>query len=135
MSRILFIYTSASKTLTGNETGWYLPEAAHPYYVLAPHFPIDFAAPEGPNPPLDSASVKLFTDDESQNFLKDPKVQELFDNAKVLKTVNLDDYAAIFYVGGHGPVIDLAVDPVNIELANKFYRSGKIVSAVCHGPA
>ena len=30
--KVLFIYTSASKTLTGGATGWYLPEAAHPYY-------------------------------------------------------------------------------------------------------
>ena len=61
----------------------------------------------------------MFTDDDSQNFLKDAKVQELFRNAKTLKAVNHDDYVAIFYVGGHGPVIDLAVDPDNIELVNK----------------
>ncbi len=46
-----------------------------------------------------------------------------------------EDYDAIFYVGGHGPVIDLATDPVNIALAETFLHSGKIVSAVCHGPA
>ncbi|EIM87503.1 class I glutamine amidotransferase-like protein [Stereum hirsutum FP-91666 SS1] len=132
---ILFVFTSCNKTLTGNETGWYLPEAAHPYYTLAPDFEIDFAAPKGPNPPVDAVSVQMFKDDESQKFLTDPKVQSLFANAKALKDVNYENYAAIFYVGGHGPVIDLASDPVNIELASKFYQSGKIVSAVCHGPA
>lgn len=30
--RILFVFTSADTTLTGAKTGWYLPEAAHPYY-------------------------------------------------------------------------------------------------------
>ena len=30
--KVLFVYTSANKTLTGAPTGWYLPEAAHPYY-------------------------------------------------------------------------------------------------------
>lgn len=29
--RILFVFTSAGKTLTGAQTGWFLPEAAHPY--------------------------------------------------------------------------------------------------------
>lgn len=29
--RILFVFTSANKTLTGAQTGWFLPEAAHPY--------------------------------------------------------------------------------------------------------
>lgn len=61
----------------------------------------------------------MFKDDESQKFLTDPKVKSLLENAKALKDVNPEKYAAIFYVGGHGPVIDLAVDPVNIELATK----------------
>jgi hypothetical protein len=39
--------------------GWYLPEAAHPYYVLAPKHHIDFASPAGPNPPIDEGSVKV----------------------------------------------------------------------------
>src|SRR5258708_4761255 len=41
--------------------GWYLPEAAHPYYVLSPHFTIDFAAPAGPNPPMDPQSQEVST--------------------------------------------------------------------------
>lgn len=65
----------------------------------------------------------MFKDDESQKFLTDPKVQSLFANAKALKDVNHENYAAIFYVGGHGPVIDLASDPVNIELASKVSRA------------
>ena len=56
--------------------GWYLPEAAHPYYVLAPHAEIDFASPKGPNPPIDQHSVEAFKDDESVNFLKDEVVRE-----------------------------------------------------------
>ncbi|KAI0265090.1 ThiJ/PfpI [Gloeopeniophorella convolvens] len=154
MSRILFVYTSASQSLQGNPTGWYLPEAAHPYYVLAPHFSIDFTSPKGPNPPIDPSSVEVgmasmirrvspsqrfsqnFKDDsESQRFLNDPDVKTLFANAKPLRDVNANDYVAIFYVGGHGPVIDLAFDDDNSQLAEKFYRSGKIVSAVCHGTA
>ncbi|KAL1760082.1 class I glutamine amidotransferase-like protein [Schizophyllum commune] len=132
---ILFVFTSVNKTLTGEPTGWYLPEAAHPYYVLAPHFDIDFAAPAGPNPPLDPVSKEMFKDEESQKFLTDKVPQEKLATAKKLADVNPDDYAAIFYVGGHGPVIDLATDPTNVKLASKFWQQGKIVSAVCHGPA
>ncbi|TRM59683.1 class I glutamine amidotransferase-like protein [Schizophyllum amplum] len=135
MSKILFVYTSVTKTLTGSESGWYLPEAAHPYYILAPLYEIDFAAPLGPNPPVDPASVELFKDEESQKFLADEIVKQKLASAKKLSDVDAADYAAIFYVGGHGPVIDLATDPVNVKLANAFWRSNKIVSAVCHGPA
>jgi putative intracellular protease/amidase len=53
--------------------------------------------------------------------LKDEKVQALLASAKPLKDVDYSKYDAIFYVGGHGPVLDLASDPANIELANKVY--------------
>jgi putative intracellular protease/amidase len=132
--RILFVFTSANQTLTGANTGWYLPEAAHPYYVLAPHFTIDFASPAGPNPPVDEYSVQMFPDDVGK-FLENPEVQKKLLTVKKLSEVNPDDYDGIFYVGGHGPVLDLAADPVNIQLASKFYRAGKLVAAVCHGPA
>ncbi len=58
-------------------------------------------------------------DEECTRFLNDPAVKALLENAKLLNAVNFDDYMAIYYVGGHGPVIDLAKDEVNIELANK----------------
>ncbi|KAH8118282.1 class I glutamine amidotransferase-like protein [Phellopilus nigrolimitatus] len=133
--RVLFIFTSVNKTLTGATTGWYLPEAAHPYYVLKDHTVIDFAAPAGPNPPVDTDSVKMFTDNQSQDFLQDPTVKEKLANAKVLSSVKPSDYDAIFYVGGHGPVLDLATDTDNIRLATSVYSQNKIVAAVCHGPA
>ncbi|EJF62785.1 class I glutamine amidotransferase-like protein [Dichomitus squalens LYAD-421 SS1] len=131
--RILFVYTSANKTLTGEPTGWYLPEAAHPYYILSQKYDIDFAAPAGPNPPVDEYSVANFKDD--QKFLDDPTVQAKFASAKKLSDVRVADYDAVFYVGGHGPVLDLATDPVNVKLASEFFQAGKVTSAVCHGPA
>jgi hypothetical protein len=96
-----------------------LPEAAHPYYVLAPHVKIDFASPAGPNPPVDEYSVKASSDEESVKFLNDPTVKAKLAGAKKLSDVAAEDYDAIFYVGGHGPVLDLASDPVNAKLASQ----------------
>ena len=62
---------------------------------------------------------QMFKDDESVKFLKDETVKEKFAKAKKLSEVNASDYAAIFYVGGHGPVMDLPTDPVNIKLASE----------------
>ncbi|CAE6439025.1 unnamed protein product [Rhizoctonia solani] len=62
--RVLFVYTSANKTLTGSPTGWWMSEAAHLYYLLQGKVEIDFASPKGPNPPLrekSPASVLEFT--------------------------------------------------------------------------
>ncbi|KAG8899419.1 hypothetical protein FRB99_006720 [Tulasnella sp. 403] len=112
--RILFVLTSASTNLLGKPTGYYLPE--------------------GPNPPVDPQSVELFKDDEVK-FFGDDVVKQKLANAVRVKDVDPNDYDAIFYVGGHGPVIDLATDEDNIKLANAIYRAGKVTAAVCHGPA
>ena len=56
------------------------------------------------------------------------------------KTVRLADcraadFVALFYPGGHGPMWDLAADPVNAALLEEFVAQDKPVAAVCHGPA
>jgi putative intracellular protease/amidase len=61
----------------------------------------------------------MFKDEESVKFLSDPEVQANLVSAKTLSEVQAADYDAVFYVGGHGPVIDLATDKVNIELASR----------------
>ncbi|KAG8778007.1 hypothetical protein FRC15_011009 [Serendipita sp. 397] len=133
--RVLFVFTSADKLLEGSPTGWYLPEAAHPFYVLRDHVIIDFASPKGPNPPIDPGSVESFKEDEeSMKFLNDTEVKSKMDTCKSLTQVDSSEYDAVFYVGGHGPMLDLATDAINIKLVNEFYRDGKIVAAVCHGP-
>ncbi|KAJ6622787.1 ThiJ/PfpI [Mycena sp. CBHHK59/15] len=118
MPAVLFVLTSINKTLTGKPTGWYLPEAAHPYYILAPHATIDFASLTGPNPPLALDSIETFADDaDSVKFLADETVKAKLASAKKLADVSAKDYDAILY------------------LASEFFQAGKITSAVCHGPA
>ncbi|MGZ4970360.1 MAG: type 1 glutamine amidotransferase domain-containing protein, partial [Methylobacter sp.] len=58
----------------------------------------------------------------------------LVDTTK-LSDLNAQDYDAIFYPGGHGPMWDLAEDPISNTLIETFYNAGKPVAAVCHGPA
>ncbi|KAJ8118522.1 hypothetical protein OPT61_g515 [Boeremia exigua] len=134
--KILFILTSHNKL--GNldkPTGWYLPELAHPYHVLHNKAEITVASPKGGESPLDPSSVEAAKDDVSVNFLKN--------NESVWKTTQkLDEFLgkasefdAIFYVGGHGPMYDLADSPTSQQLIREFWEAGKIVSAVCHAPA
>ncbi|KAF8599112.1 class I glutamine amidotransferase-like protein [Ceratobasidium sp. AG-I] len=131
--RVLFVFTSADKNLVGHPSGWFLPEAAHPYYVLHEKVDIDFAAPLGPNPPVDPFSVKSFSDADGDKFLADPVVKQKFATAKKVSEVDPNDYDVIFYVGGQGPILDLAYNPDSDKLANAFFRSGKLTTAVCHG--
>jgi putative intracellular protease/amidase len=121
---------------TGKPTGWYLPEFAHPYEVLAPHTQITIASPAGGEAPLDPSSVEAFKEDAvSSKFLKNN--ESLWKNTQKLDSFlgHAKEYEAIFFVGGHGPMWDLASDPTSHKLINEFYTHNKIVSAVCHGPA
>jgi putative intracellular protease/amidase len=52
-----------------------------------------------------------------------------------LSDVSPDDYDAVFYPGGHGPLWDLAEDRNSISLIEAMYAAGKTVAAVCHAPA
>lgn len=49
--------------------------------------------------------------------------------------MNLDDYVAVFYPGGHGPMEDLAVNPVSGRILIDSLASGKPLAVVCHAPA
>jgi putative intracellular protease/amidase len=49
--------------------------------------------------------------------------------------VNKDDYDAVFYPGGHGPLWDLANDTDSIALIEGFYNTQKPIAFVCHAPA
>jgi len=135
--KVLFVLTSHDKMGdTGKPTGWYLPEFAHPYEVLAPHTQITIASPKGGPAPLDPSSVEASTSDAvSVKFLKDR--ESLWKNTEKLSSFlgRAGEFEAIFFVGGHGPMFDLATDATSHTLINEFYTHNKIISAVCHGPA
>jgi len=135
--KVLFVLTSHDQMgNTGNPTGWYLPEFAHPYDVLKDYADITIASPKGGAAPLDPSSVDASKDDKlSVNFLKNNEA--LWKNTEKLDKFlgHAGEYEAIFFVGGHGPMFDLATDETSHKLINEFYTQNKIVSAVCHGPA
>jgi putative intracellular protease/amidase len=51
-----------------------------------------------------------------------------------LSEITVADFDAVFYPGGHGPLWDLAEDPVSIGLIEAAIKSGKPVAVVCHAP-
>jgi len=136
--KILFVLTSHDQMGdTGKPTGWYLPEFAHPYDVLEKAgADITIASPKGGEAPLDPSSVEAFKSDEaSQTFLKTK--ESLWKNTHKLSDFagKAKEFDALFYVGGHGPMFDLANDATSHKIINEFWEAGKVVSAVCHGPA
>ncbi|KAI0385742.1 ThiJ/PfpI family protein [Hypomontagnella monticulosa] len=140
--RVLIVLTSYGDIVdstgkTFRQTGWYLPEFAHPYEVLAPKCDLVIASPKGGIAPLDPHSLQPWIQDDSSSasFYKTKKV--LWENtAEVSEFLGrADEFDAIFYPGGHGPMFDLATDKDSIALVGEFWAKGKITAAVCHGPA
>ncbi len=96
------------------------------------HFP----KPNGGQPPLDPKSDEPdFQTEATERFKRDADAQSMLANTQKLSDISPDDYDAVFYAGGHGPLWDLAEDSNSIALIETMYASGKPVAAVCHAPA
>lgn len=132
--KILMVLTSHN-TLgnTGRKTGFWLEEFAAPYYVFKDAGAE--ASPKGGQPPLDPKSDAPDAQTEATlRFKQDTDAQTVLANTLTLSSVSADDYDAVFYPGGHGPLWDLAEDANSIALIQAFYAAGKPVAAVCHAP-
>jgi putative intracellular protease/amidase len=136
--KVLFALTSNDKMgITGDKTGLWLEELAGPYYLFkAAGAQITFASVKGGRPPIDANSVsERFATDDTRKFEADAEAQKLFDTTHRLSDVRQDDFDAIFYPGGHGPLWDLPFDSDSLRLIETFYEAGKVVALVCHSPA
>lgn len=122
---------------TGHKTGFWLEEFASPYYVFKDaNADITLASPEGGQPPLDPKSDEAdFQTDATRRFKEDADAQAALANTSKLADVSPENFDAVFYPGGHGPLWDLAEDNTSIALIESMYASGKPVAAVCHAPA
>lgn len=136
--KILMILTSHSELGdSGHKTGFWAEEFAAPYYAFKDAgAEITLASPNGGQPPIDpnsqqadaqtSATVRLFEDESA--------LDQLATTLK-LTEVNANEFDAVFYPGGHGPLWDLVDNQESIGLIQNFWQQGKPVAAVCHAPA
>jgi len=122
---------------TGKKTGFWVEEFASPYYTLKDAgASITIASPKGGQPPIDPTSTEPANQTEATHrFDKDEALQDLLAKTKKLSEVSADDFDAVFYPGGHGPLWDLTNDKNSIELIENFWADKKPVAAVCHAPS
>lgn len=134
---ILMVLTSHDQLgNTGEKTGFWLEEFATPYFIFKDAgLDITLASPKGGQPPLDPKSDEPDAQtDATKRFLNDPQALAALAHTQKLADVNPDDFDAVFYPGGHGPLWDLAVDQDSIALIESMHNAGKPVAAVCHAP-
>ena len=143
MAKILFVMTAADHwTLadgTKHPTGFWAEEVVVPYLALttAGH-QVVVATPGGVTPTVDAASLAPAVNggQEGADQVKQTlsAITELQHPVKI-EDVSVDDYAAVYVPGGHGPMEDLAVDAESGRLLTSALQSGRPLGLVCHGLA
>jgi putative intracellular protease/amidase len=133
--KILAVVTS-SNTMgsSGGSTGYELTELSRAYYVFkANGFEVDIASPLGGKPPV------VIDDDDMGEFdfafLNDSIAQYKTSHTIAMNDVVAEEYQAIFFVGGKGAMFDFPDNKAIQSIVRNYYQSGKVVGAVCHGPA
>ncbi len=135
--KILMVLTSHDQLgSTGKTTGFWLEEFAAPYFVFRDAgVQLTLASPKGGQPPIDPKSdLPENQTDSMARFKKDPVAQKALSQTVKLADMRAQDFDTIFYVGGHGPMWDLAESADSIALLESFYNSGKPIALVCHSP-
>lgn len=135
--KILMVLTSHDQLgNTGRKTGFWLEEFAAPYYVFSDAgVELTLASPKGGQPPIDPKSDLPENQTPAMaRFKQDEVAKKALSQTAKLADMRAEDFNTIFYVGGHGPLWDLADNPVSIALIESFYNSDKPVALVCHSP-
>jgi putative intracellular protease/amidase len=138
MKKILMVLTSHSEMEnTDSKTGIWLGEFTDPYYEFVDAgYSVTLTSPKGGRPPVDPMSeLTENITGANRRYQDDEMAKAAFSQTTPLNQFQHDEYDAVFYPGGHGPIWDLAVDNNSGLLILDFLDAGKPVGAVCHGPA
>ena len=138
--RVLMVAANPStSTQTGWPVGFWWAELTHPYWEFTEHgYQVDIASPDGGTLTADG-----FSDPEDESgysahdlislgFKHSAQHAALIEDTPKLADLELDDYHALFLVGGQSPMFTFRNNP-DIETAVRhFYETGKPTAIVCH---
>jgi putative intracellular protease/amidase len=128
--RILMVVTSHAEIEEGHPTGLWLSEFAEPYDLLKERgYRITVAGIKGGKAPIDPRSLN------EENQAKWSEAIRALEDTSPLAEVSAEGFDALFLPGGHGTMFDFPDDAVLQSRVREFFESGRVVAAVCHGPA
>jgi putative intracellular protease/amidase len=137
--KIVIVLTSHSELgNSGKLTGFYYEELTDPYYVFKDAgFEVELASVNGGKPAHDPGSLPVEEKRAAsvKRFLGDSAGLHYLENTTAISDINAAGYAGIFLAGGHGAMWDLPGSAPLAKLLGEFNTAGKVISAVCHGPA
>ncbi len=138
--KILMVASSPSVSKqTGWPIGFWASELTHPLLVLQEAgYEVELASTEGGKLEMDGysnptdASGYSAHDVISLGYMQKTEFLKMLANTKKLTDINHNDYAAIFLVGGQGPMYTFRGNTDLEKLFVSFYETGKPAAAVCH---
>lgn len=136
---ILIVATSsATMPPSGKPTGLWLEELIIPYYAFKDaDADVTIASVQGGAIPVDLRSLEGEARETPAvlRYLKDAALQRMVDATPRFDELDPAQFDAAFLPGGHGTMFDLPGSAALARLVAGYHAQGKIVAAVCHGPA
>ncbi|KUL73679.1 MULTISPECIES: type 1 glutamine amidotransferase domain-containing protein [unclassified Streptomyces] len=142
-AKLLFVMTGAAywtlKDGTRHATGYWAEEFAAPYkaFTDAGH-QVTVATPRGVVPTVDMMSLRPDMAGSAETALELEGIIRSAEEMRrplLLSSARLEDYDAVYFPGGHGPMEDLWEDPDAGRLLTAALASGRPLAVVCHAPA
>ena len=132
--KILFIVSSATHIGPKNRaTGNFLMETGHPYVIFKQHgYDVDIFSIKGGEAPLDGMNDK--NNELCQVFLNGSGLTQMRTTRPITEVAYPEQYDAVFVPGGLAPMADMPENKRVHNIIKTMWESGKVVSAVCHGP-
>lgn len=142
-TRTVLIVTTSHAELgkTGRRTDVWLEELAAPYYAFREAgVAVTVGSIKGREIPFDPRSTgeeqsELPVPETSRRFLQDPNAMAAAKDSRSIDEFDTASFDAIYLPGGHGAMWDMPNSATLARMIASLFDAGKIVSAVCHGPA
>ncbi|MDK2758563.1 MAG: type 1 glutamine amidotransferase domain-containing protein [Blastomonas fulva] len=132
-NRVLLVISGHGQEEGKVRPGFEMDELTQAYAVFVDNgLQVDIASPAG-----GAVVADKFNRDKPYNrrFLADPMAAAKLTATRSVASLDKQDYAAVFIIGGKGAMFDLPVDVQLKALLARTYQAGGVVGAVCHGPA
>ncbi len=136
---ILIVATSAATMNSSSRpTGVWLEELTTPWYAFRDAgATVTLASIAGGAIPIDPNSLKPAGENEAsvERYLTDEAFQRQVADTPCFETLDANTFDALFLPGGHGTMFDYPAHTALADLITRLQVAGKVIAAVCHGPA
>ena len=138
--KILMVASSPSVSAqTGWPIGFWAAELTHPLRVFEEAgYEVELVSTQGGNLEMDGYSNPTDPSGYSSHdvislgYMQKPEFNKMLKDTRKITDVNPTEYAAIFLVGGQGPMYTFKGNKELQKLFVEFYEAGKPSAAVCH---